>query len=157
MTALSVSLRPVTAADEPFLLQVYCISRADEMALVPWSEEQKQTFLTAQFGAQQQHYKKVYPDAQHDIVVVDGEPAGILYVARLANEIRIVDFVLIPAQRKRGIGRKVLRDLKSDAEQRSLPLRVYVEDLNPSLPIFIHYGFISATQDGFRSLMEWRP
>ena len=157
MTQVTVSLQPVTAAAEPFLLQVYASSRADEMALVPWSEEQKQAFLTAQFNAQQQHYEKTYPDARHDIVMVEGDPAGRMFVARLATEIRIVDVVLLPNYRNRRIGSRLLNDLKHEADKLGIPLRVYVEHFNPSFPIFVHHDFIAGKQEGFHILMEWVP
>lgn len=157
MTQVKVSLRPVTAADEPFLLQVYASTRADEMALVPWSEEQKQAFLTAQFNAQQQHYKKTYPDARHDIVLVDGDPAGRLYVAALTTEIRMVDLTLLPAYRNRGIGSRLLNDLKKEACERGIPLAIYVEHFNPSFPFFLHHGFVAGEQQGFYVLLRWAP
>jgi len=157
MPQVTVSLQPFTAADEPFLIQVYASSRADEMALVPWSEEQKLAFLTAQFNAQQVHYQKTYPEAQHDIVLVDGDPAGRLFVARLATEIRIVDLALLPKYRNRRIGSRLLNDLKRESEKLGVPLSVYVEQFNPSLPVFVHHGFIAGKQEGFHILMEWVP
>ena len=46
-----ITLRPVEEADQDFLLSVYASSRADEMARVPWSPEQKQAFVRTQFTA----------------------------------------------------------------------------------------------------------
>ena len=84
----SVTLRPVGPADEAFLLSVYASTRADEVALVPWTDEQRQAFVRMQFAAQQEHYQKTYPEADHDIILLAGRPLG-LYIARGEREIRI--------------------------------------------------------------------
>ena len=48
-----ISLRPVQPADAPFLLEVYASTRTSEMALVPWTDEQRHAFISSQFAAQQ--------------------------------------------------------------------------------------------------------
>lgn len=69
-------LRPATDADIPFLFRVYASSRADEMALVDWSDEQKQDFLQMQFDAQHSYYHENYAQARFDVIEVDGVPVG---------------------------------------------------------------------------------
>ena len=48
----SYSLTPVIELDEPFLIEFYASTRAEEMSVVRWSGEQKQAFLQSQFEAQ---------------------------------------------------------------------------------------------------------
>ena len=43
-----LTLRPCTDDDLPFLLEVYASTRADEMAIVPWTDEEKQAFVRMQ-------------------------------------------------------------------------------------------------------------
>src|ERR1700754_2392538 len=100
----NVVLRPVSADDHDFLVEVYGSTRAEELALVPWTIEQQQAFVRSQFAAQQDHYAKKYPTASHDIIVSNNRPVGRLYVARLDQEIRIIDITLLPAERNTGIG-----------------------------------------------------
>src|ERR1044072_8915323 len=90
----NITLRPVNADDYDFLVEVYGSTRAEELALVPWTAEQHQVFIRSQFAAQQDHYAKKYPTASHDIIMSDSRPVGRLYVARLDQEIRIVDLTL---------------------------------------------------------------
>jgi hypothetical protein len=72
-----IKLRVVdNAADEAFLLGVYGSSRADEMARVPWPEQQKQAFLKMQFAAQRDHYAAFYPQAKHDVICVEDNLLG---------------------------------------------------------------------------------
>jgi len=76
LTDLLVSLRLAQPQDEWFLFQVYAATRADEMALVPWTAEQQQAFLHMQFNAQRQSYALDYPDAAWQIIVKAEVPIG---------------------------------------------------------------------------------
>ena len=71
-----ITLRPVTSQDDNFLLSLYASTRSAELAQVPWSPEQKEAFLRMQFNAQKQHYATEYPQANHDLICVDGVPVG---------------------------------------------------------------------------------
>jgi ribosomal protein S18 acetylase RimI-like enzyme len=153
----SVTLRPVGPADEAFLLDVYAGTRADELALVSWSEERRQTFVRMQFTAQQEHYRKAHPEANHDIILLGGRPVGRLYVARKEREIRIVDIALLPPQRNAGVGSYLMRGLLDESARAGKPLRVYVESFNPSLRLFERLGFYRTGQNGMHILMQWDP
>ena len=67
------SLRPVSRSrpTEELLLDLYA-SRADELARVPWTAEQKHAFLAQQFQAQQQAYR-AYEGATFEVIDQDGE------------------------------------------------------------------------------------
>jgi len=156
-TPLPVTLRAVGPADEAFLLDVYASTRADELALVPWSEEQRQAFVRMQFAAQQEHYQKTYPEANHDIILLAGRPVGRFYIARKESEIRIVDIVLLPPERNAGVGSYLMRGLLDEAAHVGKPLRVYVESFNPSLRLFERLGFYRTGQNGMHILMQWDP
>ena len=152
-----ITLRPVNPADESFLLEVYASTRADEMALLPWSDEQKQAFVLTQFSAQSQHYQATYPDANYDIILFNGRMVGRLYVARLETEIRIVDITIHPRDRNRGIGSSLLGNLVVEASVCGKLLRIYVESFNPSLRLFERLGFSRSDEQGIHVLMEWSP
>lgn len=153
----SVTLRPVGPADEAFLLDVYAGTRADELALVPWTDEQRLAFVGMQFTAQQEHYRKIYPEANHDIILSAGRPVGRLYIARKEHEIRIVDIALLPPERNAGVGSYLIRELLDEATRAGKPLRVYVESFNPSLPLFERLGFYRTAENGMHILMQWDP
>ena len=113
----NVTLRPVGPDDRDFLIEVYGSTRAEEMALVPWTDEQRNAFIQHQFTAQQNHYAQKYPTASHDIIMSDDRPVGRLYVARLDQEIRIVDITVLPAERNAGIGSYLIKQLLDEANQ----------------------------------------
>ncbi len=63
-----IRLRTKTEADRPFLTALYASTRTQEMAIVPWSDEQKQAFLLSQFDAQTSHYDQYYDGADFLII-----------------------------------------------------------------------------------------
>lgn len=150
------SLRPVQEEDESLLLAIYSSARADEMALLPWDAAQKQAFLQMQFSAQQKHYRAYFPDAQHEVILSEGQPVGRVYVDRRATEIRILDVTLLPETRGRGIGTLVIQDLMKEADQANKSLSIHVESFNRSLGLFQRLGFVKTDESGASWLMEWR-
>ena len=87
-----------------------------------------------QFHAQADWYRQHYADASFDVVLVDGEPAGRLYLHRGETEIRIVDIALLPEHRGSGIATSLLRDLLAEADAAGKSVTIHVERLNPALP-----------------------
>ena len=151
----TITLRPVGPDDYDFLVEVYGSTRAEELALVPWTNEQRDAFTRSQLNAQQEHYLKTYPDATHDIIMSNGRPVGRLYVARLDQEIRIIDITLLPAERNVGIGSYLINQLLDEAKQTGKITRIYVEEFNPSLRLFQRLGFSPSEQHGFHLLLQW--
>ena len=140
------------------LLRLYATTRADEMAMVTdWSDEQKEAFVRMQFQAQHAWYQEHYGDAQFDVVLIDGVPAGRLYVHRRAKEIRLVDISLMPELRGRGIGGALLRELMAEAEAAGKPLTIHVEKFNPAMRLYLRLGFKPIEDRGPYDLMEWKP
>ena len=99
-TVPEVSLRREADGDLNFLKDLYAASREREMGLlVDWNDGQKRDFLDQQFNAQRCHYLKNYPDARFDIIERRGKAIGRLYVAELAQEVRLMDISLVPTAR----------------------------------------------------------
>lgn len=141
-----------------FLLRLYATTRAEEMAMVTdWTEEQKEWFVRMQFQAQHAWYQEHYGDATFDLILIDGAPAGRLYVHRRGNEIRLVDVSLVPELRGRGIGEALLRELMAEAETAGKPLTIHVEKYNPAMRLYLRLGFKPIEDRGPYDLMEWRP
>ena len=149
-------LRPATAGDEPFLRAVYASSRADELALTDWNEQQKAAFCDQQFSAQDSHYRAHYPGAEFSIVELEGTPAGRLYVDRWEAEIRIMDIVLLPQFRRASLGTELLRELQREATAAGKSLTIHVERFNPALTLYQRLGFVVREEKGVYQLMEWR-
>lgn len=149
-------MRPVAPADEGFLLQVYASTRSEELAHVPWTDEQRAAFVKMQFDAQQHHYRSNFPTALHHVIEQEGRPVGRLYVLRADDFIRILDITLVPERRNAGLGTPLLADLMDEAAETRRPLRIYVESFNPSLRLFERLGFRKVQEhNDVHFLMEW--
>ena len=150
-------LRPVGDSDRAFLVDLYASVREPELAHVPWDDNMKRAFVEHQFAAQDTHYRAHYPGATLDVVEVDGEPAGRLYVHRGPSDIRIMDVALVPAYRGRGIGTTLLRGLIAEAEGSGRKLSIHVEMNNRARRLYERLGFRAAGEHGVYVLMERVP
>jgi ribosomal protein S18 acetylase RimI-like enzyme len=152
-----VSLRPVRPEDQDFLRRVYASTRADELAVTGWDNATMAAFIAHQFAAQHDHYMSNYDGASYDVILVDGEPAGRLYVARWAEEIRVMDIALLPAHRGRKIGGRLLASLLAEAAASNRKVSVHVERDNPAMTLYRRLGFEPVEERGVYVLMEWSP
>ena len=151
-----VSLRPITSEDDSFLAALYASTRAEELAVTGWSDEEKAVFCRRQFDAQTAHYLENYPGALLQVIEREGLPIGRLYVARWEREIRIMDIALLPEHRGGGIGTKLLRALQDEARAAGKSLTIHVERFNPALRLYERLGFKQMEDKGVYLLMEWR-
>jgi ribosomal protein S18 acetylase RimI-like enzyme len=150
-----ITLRPVGDADEEFLLSVYASSRAEELASVPWTAEQKSSFLKMQFAGQTRHYRTEHPAATHQIICFDRVAAGRLYLDRSEDKFHILDVTILTEFRNSGLGTAVLRQIMAEAEKSGKPVTIYVESFNRSLRLFERLGFRKVAEQGFHWLMQW--
>src|SRR6056297_1012272 len=80
-----------TDDDREFMARLYASTRTEELAPVPWSDDEKATFLRGQFEAQDRHYREHYADTDRRVIRLDGTAVGRLYLQRREGEFRIVN------------------------------------------------------------------
>ncbi len=152
-----VTLRACTPNDEPFLADVYARTRTDELAPVPWTDEQKTMFLRQQFHAQDVAYRGSYPQATFSVVELAGTPIGRLYVTSLGDdEVRIIDIALLPQHRGTGIGTRLIEDVVAEAQRAGRYVSLHVERWNPALALYERLGFEQAGETDVHYRMERR-
>ncbi len=150
-------LRPETEEDLEFLYHLYASTRADEMAAVDWTPEEKEAFLRMQFSAQRSYFREHYGDARFDVIERDGQAIGRLYVARGPDDIRVVDIALMPEHRGQGLGGGLMRALLDEAAAAGKSVSIHVEVYNPALRLYERLSFQAKGEDnGVYRLMEWR-
>jgi GNAT superfamily N-acetyltransferase len=152
----AVTLRPAGPEDRPFMLRVYASVREPELESAGMPAEQRGPFVAQQFEAQSRHYE-TYEDTSFDVVLVDGEPAGRLIVARWPEELRVVDVALLPEHRGRGVGEVLLRSLLGEADQRGVKASIHVERFNPALRLYTRLGFRPVSETDVYLLLERPP
>ncbi|HEV7678740.1 MAG TPA: GNAT family N-acetyltransferase [Candidatus Dormibacteraeota bacterium] len=152
-----VSLRTITAADDAFVREVYAGTRDAEMAMVDWHDAAKQQFLDMQWRAQSMHYDTNHPGADRCLILVDGVPAGRLYVDRTTEQIHLLDIALLAPHRSQGIGTRLLLDLMDEARREHRALRCHVERFNRAWGLYQRLGFRPIADAGMYAYLEWIP
>jgi ribosomal protein S18 acetylase RimI-like enzyme len=152
----SITRRPVTAEDDPFLFQVYASTREEELA--GWDDLQKGIFLQLQYKLQKADYEKKFPDASHNIILLDGVAIGRLYVNRTnPDEIRGVDIAILPEYRSSGVGFQLIRELLDEATAANKPFRISVTKFNRAIRLYERMGFVKTGETPPTHIaMEWR-
>ena len=151
-----LSLRPIREEDQPFLRDLYGSTREAELALTNWDADQKAAFVAMQFEAQHRYYQEQYVGSTFDIVMLGEEPVGRLYVARWADQIRVIDISLLPARRGHGLGTRLLGALLDEGRAAALPVTIHVERFNRALGLYERLGFRPIGEHGVYWLMRWR-
>ncbi len=156
-----LSLRRTTDADFAFLADVYASTRYEELQPVPWTDEEKATFLRWQFENQHRYYQQYYPGCEFLIIEkLTGsalQPIGRLYVDRWADQIRLVDVALLPAYRGAGFGGALLQSILEEGEATGLAVTIHVEANNRALALYRRLGFRHVDSNGIYYLMRWEP
>ena len=150
----NVTYRLVQDDDRPFLAALYFSTRVDEMALVPWSPEQKAQFLMMQFEAQTVHYAEQYDPSGFFIIEHDGKPIGRLYRERQDDDIHLIDISLAPEIRGAGLGTILLQEILDEAADQGLTVSIYVEHFNPAKRLYHRLGFKEIGENGVYHLMK---
>ena len=140
-----IERRAVVEADEPFLRALYASTRPE---VADWPDEPREAFLAQQFHAQRAGYTEMFPGSVHELIVVDGEPAGRVWVHRTDDDCLVVDIAIAPERRRRGIGTAVVGEIVARSDRDGVPTRGHVERTNSaSLAFWKRLGFREGASD----------
>ena len=153
----AITFREATDADYDFLRRLYHAGRDEEMKQFPLGDTEKIIFLNNQFAAQHQHYTIHYPTCERNIVEIDGQPAGRLWVDEWKDQIRLVDIALMPRYRASGIGTRLVQGVLERGAAAGKPVTIHVEAFNPALRLYQRLGFQQVDSSGVYYLMKWTP
>jgi ribosomal protein S18 acetylase RimI-like enzyme len=154
---VAVSLRPAQDGDEDFFYRLYASTRQAEMAAWGWDSAQQNIFLQMQFRAQRVGYASQFPDAESRVILIDHIPAGRIIVHRTPTDIRLVDIALLPGDRNRGIGTRVISDLIAGAEAVGKAVLLQVAKGNPAIHLYQRLGFSNTAEDEIFYQMSCPP
>jgi ribosomal protein S18 acetylase RimI-like enzyme len=151
----NIRRRPAQPEDEALLCQLYGATRED-VALMGLDETQKTALIESQFQIQHTQYTRP-ATAVCDIVLLDDEPIGRLYLEEREHEIRIVDVAVLPDYRNCGIGTMLLKGVLAGATQTGLMVTLHVRRDNPAVRLYQRLGFTRKREDEVHHFMEWVP
>ena len=151
---MNLKLCPFSAEHQQFLYRLYASTRQQEFAPLGWPPAQLEVFLRVQFNNQQNWYTTAYPDAQHQVILCDGQPIGRILVDRTPEFFLLVDIALLPEHQKQGIGTKYLRELLDESKRAGVPVRLQVLKNNPAQRLYERLGFVKTGEDELYLQME---
>lgn len=152
----AVRLRDCVPTDRALLLRIYASTRADELAAVPWSEEELDAFIAMQFDIQDRNYRNQFAGARFSVILCGQRPVGRVSVHRDRETMTLIDIAILPEFRGRGIGSRVLASVIEEAEEHGLPVRCHVDPQNAAQHLYQRLGFVAVGMDGHLVAME-RP
>jgi ribosomal protein S18 acetylase RimI-like enzyme/quercetin dioxygenase-like cupin family protein len=150
-----ITVRPEQAQDEKFLFELYASTRQEELDTWGWPEEMRSAFLSLQFKASQAQHQP-YPDAEFQIVLVDGVEAGRIIVHRTREAVHLVDIALLPRYRGAGVGASLMQRIFGEAAATRKPVKLSVLKNNRAVRFYERLGFVKTGETELHAEMEWR-
>ena len=151
-----LKLRPETSEDQTFLKEVFFSSLQRAFAVGKIPPDQQKMLGEHQFAAQATSYRTQYPNADYDIVLLNGEPAGRIYIDRHQDDLRLMEMTLLPRFQNHGVGTLLIEELLKEAQEHELPVILHVEHWNPDARrLYLRLGFHDEEDIGTHWRMRW--
>jgi GNAT superfamily N-acetyltransferase len=151
MQLTSAALRPAGAADGTLLRDLFQSGRP-ELAGLP------EPLIALQQQAQRHQYDMTFPGHSDLIISVEGRDVGRCWLWRSDAEHRLLDLVVLPGDRGRGVARSVLSTLAETAAEAGLPLRLSVWAANlPAIGLYRSFGFVPYGEQHGYLLLQLLP
>lgn len=143
------SLRPATPSDVEFLCGIREITMRGyfEKTFGTWDEiDQRERFAPHELKNIQ-------------ILLVSGDPAGLVHVERLQHEIFLQNIQFSPKFQNRGIGTMVFRSLMAESVKSGLAIRLKVlKENHPARRLYDRLGFTFTSESNHSHLwIQWNP
>lgn len=136
------SLRPATAQDLPFLMQLRLQTMQAYLlaAGVDLNEAEHLARIQHRFELAQ-------------ILMLDGTPAGLVKLAREPEGWELLQVQIAPSLQGRGLGRALI----DQSRKARVPLRLHVLKQNPARHLYERLGFEHIGEDALEYEMQLRP
>ncbi|MCY1271208.1 hypothetical protein D9M68_247700 [compost metagenome] len=136
-TAGRLSVRVASAADEPWMRQLFAQLRGLDPAMIAACP----ALLEQQWLLQQRVFASHYPEARTQLVLLDDSPIGLLTLHEDASTIRLLEIGLEARYRGCGHGEWLLGDLTRRADRQRKALELAVMAHNPAIRLYQRLGF----------------
>lgn len=140
------SLRPATAQDLPFLMQLRLQTMQAYLlaAGVDLNEAEHLARIQHRFELAQ-------------ILMLDDTPAGLVKLAREPAAWELLQVQIAPSLQGRGLGRALIEALIDQSREARVPLRLHVLKQNPARHLYERLGFEHIGEDALEYEMQLRP
>lgn len=152
---MTVTLRPETPADEPFVRSLFLDTVAQELGASAWPEPMRSHLLGIQYTARRQSHIANNPTAASHVIQADNVDVGWALVNTMPLEVRVLEIMVLPGMRGSGIGTAVIGEILSTAAAAGKPVRLNVNVTNQgAIRLYQRLGFRKIGQDAVQYLME---
>lgn len=112
-----------------------------------------------QIRARQANWAAAFPDARTRVLEVDGAAAGRLADTVGADGLHVIEIVVDPGFRRRGLAARMLRVVQDEAREKGCAATAHIyPDNTASLSLFAACGFaLARAPDEVQVRAEWRP
>lgn len=156
LLAQGMAMRAECDADLPALRGVFRAQRWAEFAMLPWDDAAKERLLDQQFDAQRRHYATTHTERLFLVLLDRERVAGRFYLGQgAAGELCLLDILLSPDHRGRGIGTALIRALQEQAAAQGRRLLLEVDKHNPAADLYRRLGFQTVADTGIGWRMAW--
>ena len=154
---MTISRRPETPEDEPFLRQMIIASIAQELMAWSWPEAIRDQLLGMQYSAKVGSLRTNHPAAASEIILAGGQPVGWIFLDESPQEIHLCEIIVAVGLRGKGVGSAVLREVLAAADRAKKPVRLLVNVTNAgAIQLYERLGFRRTGGDQLQHEME-RP
>lgn len=142
---MEVRLRDATPADSEFCYRLHRAALGPYVtAIWGWDEAEQRGF-----------HERGFDPPNTKIILVDGEPAGRLDVARRPDEIHLRLIELLPAYQGKGVGGRLVRDLIAEAAAHGQVISLEVLAVNTRAhALYERLGFRETGRDELKVRMR---
>ncbi len=152
-----ISLRVATLLDEPIQSELYFASRP-ELQQVNVDAANLHALVKMQQQIQLTGIRQHYPNAQTFMIDQSAQGVGQLILDDAPTDIRVIDIVILPEARGKGLAKAVMRALLAEAIDRNLPVSLAVRiDNTIARSLYLSLGFAVLSSDGLFEQMIWHP
>lgn len=148
MTAVELHRRPAQDADQAIARRIHhrAFREVVERQFGSWDESLQDRFFDDEWGRQ-----------AHELVVLDGQPAGYTAVEHFDDHVFIHNVVLDPDAQGHGIGTTLLAEIVDAAREKAVPVRLQVLHANRAVNLYRRLGFIETGRTPTHLMMERTP
>lgn len=149
------NLRLAESHDDQFLRALFGSARP-ELALLPLPPAQLEQLMGQQYEWQQKSYLGQFPDAENWIIETQSGPVGKIMLHRSESHVHIIDFIIAPDWRRRGVGSTILVTLKNYVGLKARELRLSVDRQNiHAKRLYLQQGFAVSQISDTHEQMVW--
>lgn len=153
----ALRLRPVTAADDEFMLRLVHDVKGAELAPEGLTGAALDELVDLQRRAQDAQHSAAHPTLSRLVVVVDDQRVGRLLLAETSSALHVVNIALLETHRGQGIGTCLMLDVQECAKEVDLAVTLEVVKSNPARRLFERLGFTMIADGVLHVTLSWSP